>query len=924
MSELPTGTVTFLFTDIEGSTRLWETYPEEMQGALARHDSILRDEVLAHGGHIVKTTGDGIHAVFAQAADAVVAAVAAQRTLSETVWTDVGDLRVRMGMHTGSAEHRDGDYYGPALNRAARIMAAAHGGQLLVSLATEELARDALDAGLRLVDLGEHRMRDLGRPERVFQVGAPGLPETFPPLRSLENLPGNLPPQLTSFVGRDQDVSAVKQALRESRLVTLTGVGGVGKTRLAIQVAGELTAEFDAGAWVCELAPADDPDVMAQVVATSLRVQPRPGMSALESIADYLRAKNVLVVLDNCEHLLDPAANLAEMLLTECAAVRVLATSREGLGVAGEQVRPLRSLTLPSGSDSGHDLASSDAVRLFVERARLVAPGFELTDQNATSVAEVCRRLDGIPLAIELAAARVAVMSPGELAQLLDQRFRVLTGGRRRSVERHQTLRAAIDWSYALLSERERSVFDRLSVFVGGFDTDAVRAVVSDADLEPFEANDALGELVAKSMVVAEPLRSGTRYVLLETLRQYGREKLELAGDSGGWRRRHAEHYANFAERTGPLLRSSEELAWRPRVEAAVDNLRAAFSWAIESDRREDAELAMRIVAALISECVANRQARIGEWAEQAATSAFVADSPLRPTVLVAAAYGAWHRGDIETAGQYAHEAVSSPAIPDVVWSFGYGLLGNLASTWGEFGESMRLCRVGLDGLADHPDAIQERQILHSLMAIWYAVAGHFDEAQRLAELGLEEARQQNYSTAVALALHASSLVAFFEGDLDLALRLAEESIALTDAGASDVVYGNVLAVVASILASKGDRVAAIEYTGRSISHSHAIGDRPILGGPLHVAVILLAQSARYEAAVVLEGALVHGYFADVAAPVSAHDTAERQRVVDDARAHLGNAFEPARRQGATMGYEEAVAFTLSSLADLPLTGERC
>ena len=917
MPELPTGTVTFLFTDIEGSTRLWESYPEPMHEALARHDAILRNEVLGNGGHIVKTTGDGIHAVFSEAADGVAAAVGAQRALSEASWTGVGDVRVRMGMHTGSAERRDGDYYGPALNRAARIMAAAHGGQLLVSLATEELARDALDESVTLVDLGEHRLRDLGRPERVFQVAAAGLAETFPPLRSLENLPGNLPPQLTSFVGRDRDLDAVTQALRGSRLVTLTGVGGVGKTRLAIQAAAEIAAEFDGGVWVCELAPADDADVMAQVVATSLRVQPRPGMSALESVADYLRTKHVLVVLDNCEHLLDPAADLAEMLLTGCAAVRVLATSREGLGVAGEQVQPLRSLSLPSKSERTDDLATSEAVRLFVERARLVAPDFELNDENGAAVAEVCRRLDGIPLAIELAAARVPVMSPGELAQLLDQRFRVLTGGRRRSVERHQTLRAAIDWSYALLSERERTVFDRLGIFVGGFDVEAAQNVVSDTDIEPFEVSDALGELVAKSMVIAEPLRWGTRYLLLETLRQYARDNLERAGDSELWRRRHAEHYADYATRVDPLLRSSEELVWRPRVEATVDNLRAAFGWALDSDHREDAELAMRIVAGLIGESVANRQARIGEWAEQAAATTAVADSPLRPIVLVSAAYGAWHGGDIEAARSYVQEAVRGSIIPGVVWSFGYALLANLASTRGDFTESQRLCRIGLEGIAGSENAFQEGQVLHSLLGIWCAANGDLDEARDLADLGLEEARQQRNPTALALALHVRSLVALYDEEFDTALSLAEESMALTDAGSSDVVYGNVLAVIAIIRARTGEDRSAIEYLRRSISHSHSVGDRPILAAPMSLAAVVLGRHESYEAAAVIAGSVGEGYFAEFAGGVAEQDVADREAVLERARAQLGDTFESALRRGTTLGYEEAVAFALSAMDDL-------
>ncbi len=476
MSGLPTGTVTFLFTDLEGSTRLWEEHPEPMRAALARHDEILREAVEGHRGHVVKTTGDGLHAVFATAHDAVLAGVDAQRDLSAETWALPTPLRVRMGVHTGEADLREGDYYGTAVNRAARVSAAAHGGQIVVSHATEEVARDHLGA-LELVDLGEHRLRDLARPERVFQVGAVGLDTDFPPLRSLDAFPSNLPPQLTSFVGREDELMLVEKALEETRLVTLVGVGGVGKTRLATQIAAEVLPRFPDGAWLCELAAAGDPEAMIQVVAATLGVQPHPNVSLEGSILEYLRAKRLLVVLDNCEHLLETAGDLAEGVLRECPGVRILATSREGLAVLGEQVWPLRSLR-PPASESVDDVAISTAGRLFTERAQAAAPGFGIDAANAVAVAEICRRLDGIPLAIELAAARVTAMSPTEIARLLDERFRLLTGGRRTAVERHQTLRATVDWSYSLLEPDERLVFERLGVFSGDFDGAAASAVV--------------------------------------------------------------------------------------------------------------------------------------------------------------------------------------------------------------------------------------------------------------------------------------------------------------------------------------------------------------------------------------------------------------------------------------------------------------
>ena len=473
MPELPTGTVTFLFTDLEGSTRLWEDYPQAMRGALARHDEILRGAVEGQGGVVVKSTGDGLHAAFASAEGALLAAAAGQAGLAAQAFEVTGPLRVRMGIHTGAGDLRDGDYFGPALNRAARLMAVGHGGQVLVSLATEELVRDTLPSELGLVELGEHRLRDLSRAERVFQLRAAGLAAEFPALRSLDALPGNLPVQVTSFVGREQQLTRVARDLREARLVSLTGVGGVGKTRLALAVAAEVAPEYRDGAWLVELAGVRDPDGVPDAVVATFGLQPSGGRSATETLLEFLRGKQLLLVLDNCEHLLRVVADLVGSVMRGCPDVRMLATSREGLNVAGEHMLGVPSLGM---ADEGADLetvAGCDAVVLFVDRARAVRAGFALDDTNVAAVAQVCRRLDGIALAIELAAARVAMLTPNELARRLDQRFRLLAGGQRGVVERHQTLRAAIDWSYDLLSEAEQVLLARLAVFVGGFSLEA-------------------------------------------------------------------------------------------------------------------------------------------------------------------------------------------------------------------------------------------------------------------------------------------------------------------------------------------------------------------------------------------------------------------------------------------------------------------
>ncbi len=619
MPELPSGTVTFLFTDLEGSTRLWEQHRAEMRPALERHDAILREAVEQHHGIVVKTTGDGLHAVFRATRTAADAALAAQRALAAETWAVPGGLRVRMGLHTGDAVARDGDYYGPATNRAARVMASAHGGQIVLSHATEEILRDALPDDVGLIDLGEHRLPDLARPERIFQVVATGLEREFPPLRALDAVPGNLPSQLTSFVGRAVEREAIADALLASRLVTVTGVGGVGKSRIAIQVALDIAPRFPDGAWLCDLTTAQDHDELGQVVAATLGVLARPATSLADSVIDALRMRELVLVFDNCEHIVEAVGRLAEGLLRDCPGVRILATSREALGIGGEQVWPLSALELPSRGASVDDVLASEAVQLFAERARAVVPGFTLDASNTEAVAEICRRLDGIPLAVELAAARVTIMSPADIASRLDQRFQLLTGGRRSAAERHQTLRSAIEWSYELLEPREKALFVRLAVFPGSFDAEAAAAVAVQDDLEAWDILDAGAGLVAKSMLTADEASGTTRYQMLETLRTFARERLEATDDLHVMFRRHADHYTRFAEAADAGLAGPDEVEWRNRVHLELENLRAAFIRCLLLGEDDDIRRALRIVAALAFEAVNDRGLGVGGWAEHLA-----------------------------------------------------------------------------------------------------------------------------------------------------------------------------------------------------------------------------------------------------------------------------------------------------------------
>jgi predicted ATPase/class 3 adenylate cyclase len=587
------GTSTFLMTDIAGSTRLWEEQQAAMAAALAVHDAILRGAVEHAQGTIVKTTGDGMLAAFDGPRTAVEACVAAQRALLERDWPTTTPLRVRMALHAGAAEARDGDFFGPALNRVARLLAIGHGGQVLVSSAGAAVLADDLPPGVELLDRGEHHLKDLSRPERVYQLVAPGLPSEFPPLRSAR-APTNLPAELTSFIGREREVKEICALLASNRLVSLVGVGGTGKTRLMLHVAGEVAGRHPDGAWMVELAPLGDPDLVLPEVARALGVRDAPGQPLLEVVTDFLRDKDLLLLVDNCEHLIGAAADVAERLLGGCRSLRVLATSREALGVPGEAIFQVPSLGIPETLDHTdiEAVASTEAVRLFVDRATATLPSFRLDAATIGPVVEICRRLDGIPLALELAAARMNVMTADEIARGLGDRFRLLTGGRRTSVPRQQTLQALIDWSWDLLSEADQRLLRRLSVFVGGWTLDAAADVAADrpagAETAPSPASrldtlDGLGRLVDRSLVVTEH-GGATRFRMLETIRQYARDRLIASGESTELRTRHLDRMLRLASEAHLAMDGSGMVATLEQLDIEIDNIRAGLDWAFEAD----------------------------------------------------------------------------------------------------------------------------------------------------------------------------------------------------------------------------------------------------------------------------------------------------------------------------------------------------
>lgn len=579
----PTGTVTLLFTDIVGSTKLWESHPEAMALALKRHDAILRTAIEAEGGYVFKTVGDAFCAAFSVARAAAMAAVTAQRALLAEDWPDGARVSARMALHTGSCEERDGDYFGPVVNRAARLEATAHGGQIVASRATADLLYDVSPA-LVLRDLGEHRLKDLGRPERVFQIDAEGLPSHFPSLRSLDNpeMQNNLPAQLSSFVGRETEIARVSALLAEARLVTLVGSGGCGKTRLALQVAADEVDGSADGVWLVDLGSLGDPDLVASATATALNVREESGRPVADTLYEALADRNLLLVLDNCEHLVDACAKLVDALLRNCPRIVVLATSREPLSISGEQVFRVPSLSLPPRvpETSLAEASRSEAVALFCERAHLHRQEFALDETTVAPVVSLCRHLDGIPLAIELAAARLQSMSVADIESRLNNRLRLLTGGSRTAVPRQQTLRALIAWSYDLLGSAERTVLCRLSVFSGGFALDTAEAVCATEDLSEFEIFDLLDSLVAKSLVQTEPWGDSVRYWLLETIRDYALEKLAETGDEtvAAIRDRHALTFLALAEKEAPAMLGAQQSRAVVRLEAEHDNLYSAMT----------------------------------------------------------------------------------------------------------------------------------------------------------------------------------------------------------------------------------------------------------------------------------------------------------------------------------------------------------
>jgi predicted ATPase/class 3 adenylate cyclase/DNA-binding CsgD family transcriptional regulator len=824
---LPTGTVTLLLGDVEGSTRLWETQPGEMTAALARMNQAVSEIIANHGGvrPVEQGEGDSFVSAFARASDAVAAALELQRA-------PLAPIRLRLGVHTGEVQLRDeGNYAGPTINRTARLRDLGHGGQTLLSGATEPLVVDRLPDGAWLTDLGGHPLPDLPRPERVVQLCHPDLVNEFGPLRiSKPVVSQRLPVQLTSFVGRDAELATLRELLADNRLVTLTGAGGVGKTRLAVEIAAQLTKEFADGVWYVDLAPVTDPEVVPIAVARALQLPDQPGRSTIDTLTRFVADRRMLVVLDNCEHLLDPSATLAMALLGAAPGLTLLATSREPIAVAGEMAWRVPSLPL-----------ADEAVALFTDRARHARPDFAVNNDNAATVTEICRRLDGLPLAIELAAARVRALSLTEIVDTLHDRFRLLTGGARTAVRRQQTLRASVDWSHALLTASERVLFRRLAVFLGGFDLEAAQAVAGGGDVERYQVLDQLTLLVDKSLVVADDSRGRTRYRLLETVRQYALEKLGESGEADAVRSRHRDHYTSMAAAVDAPAGSDYEQHVE-RAEIEFDNLRAAFAWSCENS---DTAMALSLASALQPLWIARGRVLEGSaWFDAALTDEVAPDTELSATVLAraladkgvldAALGGADSAKSAQQALALARDIDDPALLARALTACGVSAAYNAQLAGGYFAEAIELARQ-----------VDDRWRLSQILA-WQAHAAIVAGDGVVAALAAEEGRE----VADALGDRFNSrhcrmcigLAQIYTGDLDEAVTNLGAVAAEAQAAHDGILAAGSLAHQGSALAWQGKTDAARASADASLESGLELG--PIVAGICHLASGLAALAA--------------------------------------------------------------------------------
>jgi predicted ATPase/class 3 adenylate cyclase len=944
-----------LFTDIEGSTTMVRTLgTDRWEAVLEIHSSIIRKALATHGGTEVRTEGDAFFVVFTSPTAAVRAAVSAQRGLSAATWPHGITISVRIGLHTGEARPASSaagtDYVGLEVHRAARIAAAGHGGQVLVSETTIALVRDALTQGLAFRDLGEHRFKDLVRPERIYQLLIDGLPDSFPPLRSLDTTPNNLPTQATSFVGRERELASALARFASNRLLTLTGSGGTGKTRLALHIAADTLDRYADGAWLVELAPIRDPAAVGSAVALALHVPERPGEKMIEAISASLTDRELLLVLDNCEHLIAVCAQLADALLRSCPRIKILATSREGLGVPGEALMPVPSLRVPDADPlpPPDELREYEAVRLFVERSAAYQPAFMLTTENAADIVRICRRLDGIPLALELAAARVRSLSVAQLAQRLDDRFRLLTGGGRTVVARQQTLRALIDWSYDLLSDIERLLLRRLSVFVNGWTLEAAEAVCAGDGLARDAVLDGLAHLVDKSLATMRERGGMARYTMLETVREYAREKLVDSGEAQALRQRHFDH---FLERVVDASNAPSDSAAHPRLALDYENLHAALEWIQAEPNSSEREL-LFAGSMFTAAMVLGRGAELYRILTAALARSDPAARTLGRTRAISSAAGlAAQRGDYRAAAALGEEAIgllrtlgskrelafalvskaralrNDPVASSLAANEGRDLFQEIGDTWGLAMANFILA----DGALEHGDYAAARVGITESLALFRklgdvsrssspllslgrlaCIEGDYSGARALVEqaLAIRRERTPDNPIMIAIALNSLGEVGRCEGNPTGAAPLFEEALRLAREPGDEMIASWSLHNLGHIALHSGELWTAAARFRESLIYRALEGPSVnVAAGLAGLAGIALRRGAFAEAGR-LFGA-VEAMLDSVRGVLAPADQAVRKADLTTARARVGeDSVAAALEAGRTATPDEVAKLT--------------
>jgi len=922
MSNLPTGTVTFLFTDIENSTPLWEQHPEAMKSALAKHDSLLKETVEANNGQIIKTTGDGIHAVFSTVINAVQASFDAQREFQTSkVFAKHADdskhsefsIRVRMGIHTGEAELRDGDYYGGTLNRAARIMSIGHGGQILISETTFQIAREYLSKDVSVLDLGQYQLKGLSKPEKIYQISTSDLQQEFPALKSLAHATNNLPTQLTSFIGRERELAEAKSRLDGARLLTLIGPGGTGKTRLSIKLGSQLLPDFEDGVWLVEFAPISDPSLIMQTIANTLDIREARGTPLHVLVHDYLREKQLLLIFDNCEHLVEASAQVANELLHIAPNVKIIASSREALGINGETVYRVPSLSLPDQAEVTKDAAMGfESVQLFVDRASATKRTFQLTDENASSVAQICSRLDGIPLAIELAASRITVFSPEQIAKRLDDRFKLLTGGSRTALPRQQTLRALIDWSYDLLSDEERALLRRLSVFAGGWTFEAVETICDTVDV--FEH---LPQLANKSLVTVNDEGDEARYFLLETIRQYARDKLLENKEGKGTRDRHLAYYLEMAETAQPeLLQRAHEMEWLERLENEYDNIRTAVEWGLSNNPFAVVRMIYLLLFFMMTKSHAGEGRRWGiEALKQVedGMSLTVEENKQKGRLLASISILSFSMGDNRAAVREAGQAVTLLRPADDKWYLALTLGFQAAAHF--LTGSADIAVTEMDEAIRQAEELGDKYVLGAVLSSSSRVAafanGDFARAYALHERACELLKEYGNRWTYAITLYGLGNIAIALNDFEFARKKFNLAMQIMQELGSKRNVIMIKSDLAHILRLEGNYPDAISSYRGTIREWQRLGHRAAVAHQLECMAFISKTLKHTDRALRLFGA-AEALREKIEIDMTSQEREAYDKEVADLKANMDeNRFVSLWTEGRSMTMDEAIKFAL-------------